>query len=150
MSIVSENIKEIRKTLGMTQKQLAKETGLSIGTIQGYEQGRYEPKIEALTALITALGCTYDDIIDRPLLDIDDSYAYCYWLFDENIPAEQYEKLLEAFNQLGEPGQNKAVEQVELLTKIPEYRKDSEQPDLESYDFSLYAMRFSEYLAAQF
>lgn len=34
-------------------------------------------------------------------------------------------KILSSFNQLNSKGQNKAIEQVELLTKIPEYRKDS-------------------------
>lgn len=35
-------------------------------------------------------------------------------------------KILSSFNQLNSKGQNKAIEQVELLTKIPEYRKDTE------------------------
>lgn len=32
--------------------------------------------------------------------------------------------LINSFNQLNDSGQEKAIEQVELLTKIPEYRKD--------------------------
>ena len=34
--------------------------------------------------------------------------------------------LINSFNQLNHSGQEKAIEQVELLAKIPEYRKDSE------------------------
>ena len=32
-----------------------------------------------------------------------------------------------AMKQLNDKGQSKAIEQVELLTKIPEYRKDTEE-----------------------
>lgn len=35
-------------------------------------------------------------------------------------------KILSHLDKLNTAGQNKAIEQVELLTKIPEYRKDSE------------------------
>ena len=59
---ISENIRRLRKSLNMTQKDLAESTGLSIGTIQGYEQGRYEPKLDALRLLMESLGCSYADI----------------------------------------------------------------------------------------
>ena len=124
---IPENIKELRKSLKMTQKDLAQITGLSIGTIQGYEQGRYEPKIETLRLLMDALSCNYEDIIDEPLLDTDADHDILFWLIHEEIPAEQYEKLLTSFNILDNFGRNKAIEQVELLTKIPEYQKKSPQ-----------------------
>ncbi len=120
---IPENIKELRKNLKMTQKDLAKITGLSIGTIQGYEQGRYEPKIETLRLLMNALSCNYEDIIDEPLLDIDEEHSALSWLIYEEIPAEQYDNLLTSFNILNTLGRNKAIEQVELLTKIPEYQR---------------------------
>ena len=37
---ISERIKLARKKNGLTQKDLAKKTGLSIASIQGYEQGK--------------------------------------------------------------------------------------------------------------
>lgn len=119
---ISENIKKLRKSLSMTQKELAESTGLSIGTIQGYEQGKYEPKLEALRLLTESLGCSYSDIIDEPI-DIDGSLSHIYWLLDDNIPSEKYEDLINYFNELNSTGQNKALEQLELLAKIPEYLK---------------------------
>ena len=53
---IGENIKKLRKEKGLTQKQLAKECGLSIATIQGYEQGKYEPKYITLLKLCDILG----------------------------------------------------------------------------------------------
>lgn len=122
---ISENIKKLRKSSNMTQKELADSTGLSIGTIQGYEQGKYEPKLDALRLLTESLGCSYSDIIDEPI-DIDGSLSHIYWLLDYNIPPENYESLINHFNELNSTGQNKALEQIEMLTKIPEYRKDTE------------------------
>lgn len=59
---VSENIKKIRKDKNMTQKDLAKKAGLSIASIQGYEQGKYKPKTEQLKKIATALEVSASDI----------------------------------------------------------------------------------------
>lgn len=53
---VADNIKNYRKKAGLTQKQLAEKTGLSIATIQGYEQGKYLPKIEQLQKIANVLN----------------------------------------------------------------------------------------------
>ena len=125
---LADNLKELRTNRGMTQKQLAKATGLSIGTIQGYEQGRYEPNIEALESLAGALSCTFDDILVEPVCGTETDLLY--WLLDEKIPVIQYEKVLENFNELNSKGRDKAGELVELLAKIPEYRKKDDAPVL--------------------
>ena len=46
----------------------------------------------------------------------------------EQLSLHNDTKMLNFFHSLNVPGQNKAIEQVELLTKIPEYRKEQE-PD---------------------
>ena len=124
MGNIPENIKELRAGLGMTQKQLAQETGFSIGTIQGYEQGRYEPKLEALELLTNALRCSLEDILDMPVYGTEKDLLS--WLLYDEIPTEQYEKILINFNKLNNDGREKAAEQVELLAKIPEYQKKSD------------------------
>lgn len=50
------NIREFRKKAGLSQRELAKRAGLSSTTIQGYEQGRFRPKIDALLKIADALG----------------------------------------------------------------------------------------------
>lgn len=59
---ISENIKFYRKKARLTQKELANKTGLSIGTIQGYEQGKYTPKIENIEKIAQVLGVHIVDI----------------------------------------------------------------------------------------
>jgi len=64
---IGERIKELRKSKKVSQKELAQKTGLSIGSIQGYEQGRYNPKLEAIVKIAGALGVDlkvfYDDLL---------------------------------------------------------------------------------------
>ena len=63
---ISEKIKQLRKNKKMSQKELAQKTGLSIGSIQGYEQGRYNPKLETVLKIADALEISpnvfYDDL----------------------------------------------------------------------------------------
>lgn len=48
---IAKRIKELRKEKGITQKQLAKQTGLGYGSIIGYENNRREPNSRAMAAL---------------------------------------------------------------------------------------------------
>lgn len=45
---------------------------------------------------------------------------------EEKISSDNSERILEPFGRLNEAGQNKAIEQVEMLTRVPEYRADIE------------------------
>ena len=66
---ISERIKLARKKNGLTQKDLAKKTGLSIASIQGYEQGKYKPKIEQIDKIASALGVQIIDLMEHYTLD---------------------------------------------------------------------------------
>lgn len=48
---LSCRLKELRLEKGITQKQLAEETGIGYGSIVGYENGRREPNSKAMAAL---------------------------------------------------------------------------------------------------
>lgn len=69
---IGENIKTLRKRKKLTQQSLADKAGLNIGTIQGYEQGKYEPKKDALFKLQKALDCNINEILDAPWPDGDE------------------------------------------------------------------------------
>lgn len=59
---IPENIKKFRKDKNMTQKALAEKAGISIASVQGYEQGKYKPKTEQLKKIATALEVSVSDI----------------------------------------------------------------------------------------
>lgn len=66
-STIGEKIKGIRKEKGLTQKELAKQTGLSLDSIQGYEQNKYKPRFEQLKKITTALHCNAGELLDNRL-----------------------------------------------------------------------------------
>lgn len=66
----SEIIKLTRKKAGLSQKQLAQATGLSVATIQGYEQEKYYPKIESLIKLAAVLNVSIEDLAGDDSINI--------------------------------------------------------------------------------
>ena len=60
---IAENIKTYRKRAGLTQKELAQKCKCATGTIQQYELGKRQPRIELLPDIATALGCQVNDLL---------------------------------------------------------------------------------------
>lgn len=105
---IGERIKELRKSKKVSQKELAQKTGLSIGSIQGYEQGRYNPKLEAIVKIAGALGVDlkvfYDDLLKEnielkryeniALVNEFENACFCLVNFpDSEEITKKYEKL---------------------------------------------------------
>ena len=62
------NLKRIRSNYGCTQAELARLSGVSLRSIQMYEQRKKDinkASAETLLALSKVLGCTMEDLIDR-------------------------------------------------------------------------------------
>jgi transcriptional regulator with XRE-family HTH domain len=60
-----EQIKAVRKALGMTQEQLAKLLGVTQGTIAQWEKGLTHPTFEKLPKIAEVLGVSVDALIGR-------------------------------------------------------------------------------------
>lgn len=150
---VSENLKMLRKKREMTQKQLAKACDLSIATIQGYEQGKYEPKPEALLKLSKALQVKPSEIMDYEISFIKPANSLVSlfagqppkiaergWDVLEQLQEStvknaelavfQGKELLNSINKLNEEGQQKVKDYADDLAENPKYRK-SDTPDTE-------------------
>lgn len=126
-NIIGENIKRIRKEKELTQKELAEKCNLATITIRQYESGKREPKYETLSKIANALNVS---ILD---LTLSKSYEPKYITLNDiqikikeeaTDSRETFKRLIDYIEQLNKMGQNKAIEQVELLTKIPEYKKE--------------------------
>lgn len=62
------NLKRIRTAYGYTQAELAKSSGVSLRSIQMYEQRNKninKASVESMYSLAKALGCTVEDLIER-------------------------------------------------------------------------------------
>lgn len=150
---IGTRIKELRKARGMTQKELAEKTSLSIASIQGYEQKKYKPKLKTIAKIAVALDVLLLDLVDTddPILQNEISATnipdlnyinsvlrstrsqYIYELnrilSDSNDIQQLFWDLLTNFNLLNEFGKKEAVKQIELFSKIPDYRKDDDKEE---------------------
>lgn len=61
---VGENIRRLRKSMGLTQVQLAKRSGLSQSGISDIEKSVNNPSTETIRLIATALGVSVSDLID--------------------------------------------------------------------------------------
>ena len=63
---IGDRIKRIRKKRRLTQAELAMMSGLSLSAIQGYEQGRYEPKRKSIESIAEVFKIPVDELYDMP------------------------------------------------------------------------------------
>lgn len=66
--MVAEMLRELRRTKGLQQKEVAQILGISPQTYNGYEKGRNEPPIEVLVRLSYLYGIPVDLIVQRDRL----------------------------------------------------------------------------------
>jgi putative transcriptional regulator len=59
---MKNNIGDIRKSLALSQEDLAKKTGVSRQTINAIENGKFDPSLGLVFRLIDALGKPLDEI----------------------------------------------------------------------------------------
>lgn len=62
------SLKELRVKAGLSQSQLANEVGISVRTIQDYEQGRSDINgigLARAKKLADALGCKMEDLLEE-------------------------------------------------------------------------------------
>lgn len=138
---VGEIIKQKRKEIGYSQKELAMKCNVAEITIRQYETGKRQPKLNILYKIATILGLDFDQLLGGvQSFESGADFKKEWKRLNENINEssdtltvihkislnEKETKIIEHFQNLNDIGKNKAIEQVELLTKIPEYRKDKE------------------------
>lgn len=121
---IGEQIRKYRKEAGLSQKELGQKLGVSQQHIAQYESVKRIPKLETINKIADALDIPVSELIDPTVLqlskDVIDLFSGSNTL---NLDIKGT-KINELFSELNDIGQDKAIEQVELLTKIPEYRKE--------------------------
>lgn len=65
--VFCENLKYVRKDMGLTQKQVAEKLGVVESCYANWEQGRTEPSISMLRSLSIILNVNIDDLIRSPI-----------------------------------------------------------------------------------
>ena len=114
-------LKKKRKEAGITQKELAKRSGVSYSYLTKLEAGEQtNPTYEVLEALGKVLGgplgAVYDfgSVTDQPAL------------------TNPIDRITAAVDKLNDTGRAKAAERVEELTEIPRYKRQGGSTGLAS------------------
>lgn len=123
---VGNNIKEARKKAGLTQRKLSAKAGIGLASLQRYESGERSANFELLMKIREALDISLSELVGEENMGnyVEDMRKD---LFDsvkkENGNIDLTEELVDGFIKLNYQGQEKAVWFVDLLTKVPEYKK---------------------------
>lgn len=138
-----EQLKAARKRAGMTQEALASAVYTTKTAISRYESNQRIPRDEIFARLCLVLQVDVDEMQGLARLaglsgaQVSNGIQSLFPWFDRILEDETHEvhqgdnsahsKLLAAFEALNPKGQQVAVERVEELTKIPDYRKPEDK-----------------------
>ncbi len=67
MARINENIRFIRKQLGLTQDQFGQQLGIKRSLVGAYEEGRAEPRLELIQQMASLVGLSVDAMIGSDL-----------------------------------------------------------------------------------
>lgn len=148
---IGKTIAKYRKQKNLTQKELAKKCECATGTIQQYELGKRKVSIEKLKIIANALEVDTQTLIQDNTMSainkaiFDEVSAYSKLSetdkkqllekfnlkkqFEDDFSTDIEHDMIKLFSSLNEKGQTKAIEQIELLAKIPEYQADNGKPE---------------------
>jgi transcriptional regulator with XRE-family HTH domain len=79
MSVVGDRVKNARKRAGMTQRDLAGASGVSLSQLRKIEQGAYEPRLETLRAFAVAMNLRTSALQSAPDYEVPDSGTEAQW-----------------------------------------------------------------------
>jgi transcriptional regulator with XRE-family HTH domain len=71
MSLVSNNIKFLRKKLHFTQEQLAEKIGIKRSLLGAYEEGRADPRLNNLLVIASVFNVTVDLLISKDISQME-------------------------------------------------------------------------------
>lgn len=151
---IGSRIKKLRIEKGLSQKEMAKICGMPYSTYSNYENNNREPGTDQLYKIASVLGISvselisgtdnakYDAILSLMRSKLADAEVLSYLKLADSTAANdiilksimddldsETNRMVSLFASLNGAGQEKAIEQVELLTKIPEYRKEPDDSD---------------------
>lgn len=76
MSLVSENIKYLRKKHGFTQEQMAEQIGIKRSLLGAYEEGRADPRLNNLLSIAAVFKVTVDVLISKDVSKLSEKELY--------------------------------------------------------------------------
>ncbi len=119
-----ETIKKLRLKKGLTLTDMSSQTKLPISLLYRIENNLRSLNLDTLVKISKCLGVAAVDIDPNTVFE---------WGFGKETEADKlYNQLLNYFENLNHDGQKKAVEQLELLSKISDYQVTNPEKDIPS------------------
>lgn len=131
---IGERIREIRKSRGLTQRELGERLGLSYQSIAQWENDLRKPKSETILKIACALGVRYEDIVGLEAFDTGAEFDERWKELAKNANGESLtvihttdpRKFIDfALEQMTEEWQTKVAERAAEVLEVPRYRKDA-------------------------
>lgn len=120
---IGSKIREIRKDKGLSQIEVAQAAHIAINTLRLYESNKRQPRLDLLGKIALALNTTVFELVGSDWRQIDMSGAFDFDDGHKSRDDGHKSRLNAAFNSLNNKGKAVAVERVEELTKIPDYKR---------------------------
>ncbi|MBD2775074.1 XRE family transcriptional regulator [Iningainema tapete] len=99
--IIAANLIRYRKSLGLSQEQLAATTGVTRQSINNYENAKTLPDSKILSDLARVLGVTLDDLLSSPSVGLPNFRFRAHGTLGKNAQfAAQVLRMLQTYNAL--------------------------------------------------
>ncbi|AFK05134.1 helix-turn-helix domain protein [Emticicia oligotrophica DSM 17448] len=102
MSLISNNLKYLRRINGLTQEQFARRIGTKRANVGAYEESRAIPPVDLLKIIANTFGITVDDFVKRDIRKLretpDLTFGFESKPFYGNVPEESVLKEIDPFD----------------------------------------------------
>ena len=130
---IGERIREVRKSRGLTQKELGERLGLSYQSIAQWENDLRKPKSETILKIASALGVRYEDLVELETFNTGAEFDDRWKELTKSTSSDSLtvihntdpRKFINfALDQMNEEGRVKVAERAAEVLEVPRYRKD--------------------------
>ena len=119
---IGEKIRQIRKSKGMTQQQLAEGIGVKRAVVSKYETGSIIPSLDTIKEIADALNVLIVELLGTSLAPVTIEETAEGIKVEKGVSIlDNKSQLLKAFDNLTEEGQSKVIDYANDIT--PKYKK---------------------------
>lgn len=105
MSLISNNLKYLRRINGLTQEQFARRIGTKRANVGAYEESRAIPPVDTLKIIANTFGITVDDFVKRDIRKLRETPDLTFgfdpkpqYYGDESEPTPSHTKEIDPFD----------------------------------------------------
>jgi transcriptional regulator with XRE-family HTH domain len=126
MSVISNNIRFLRKSRNWTQEQFAAEIDIKRSLVGSYEEGSADPRLSNLLSMEKLFNVTVDDLISRDLTNLtpeqlQDKSRHELKVLPITVDRDDRE-FIELINQKASAGYTNGYSDPEFIEQLPRFR----------------------------